>query len=91
LSDAARAQALAQLADCEASDWFWWPGEDNPGESVSAFEALFRRKLGNLYRILGQPQCLQAQVPRGTSVSIPRRKPRASLIDVTCTSAIRPR
>ena len=51
----ARAQALAQLADCEASDWFWWPGEDNPGASVSAFEALFRRKLANLYRLLGQP------------------------------------
>jgi len=56
LGDGARAQALAQLADCEASDWFWWPGEDNPGESVSAFEALFRRKLGNLYRLLGQPE-----------------------------------
>ncbi len=50
-----RARALAQLADCEASDWFWWPGEDNPGPSVAAFEALFRAKLSNLYRLLGEP------------------------------------
>ncbi len=50
-----KARALAQLADCEASDWFWWPGDDNPGESVAAFEALFRGKLANLYRLLGEP------------------------------------
>ena len=56
LDEATRTRAVAQLADCEASDWFWWPGEDNPGESVSAFEALFRRKLANLYRILGVPE-----------------------------------
>jgi alpha-amylase/alpha-mannosidase (GH57 family) len=55
LGEAPRARALAQLADCEASDWFWWPGEDNPGESVSAFEALFRSKLANLYRLLELP------------------------------------
>jgi alpha-amylase/alpha-mannosidase (GH57 family) len=55
LGEAARAHALAQLADCEASDWFWWPGEDNPGESVSAFESLFRSKLANLYRLLELP------------------------------------
>ncbi len=55
LGEAAGARALAQLADCEASDWFWWPGEDNPGESVSAFEALFRSKLVHLYRLLEQP------------------------------------
>jgi alpha-amylase/alpha-mannosidase (GH57 family) len=43
------------LADCEASDWFWWPGDDNPGESVGAFESLFRLKLSNLYRFLELP------------------------------------
>ncbi|HYA65286.1 MAG TPA: glycoside hydrolase family 57 protein [Burkholderiaceae bacterium] len=55
LDEAVRAHALAQLADCEASDWFWWPGEDNPSESVSAFETLFRNKLANLYRLLQLP------------------------------------
>ena len=55
LDAATQARALAQLADCEASDWFWWPGEDNPGESVSAFESLFRSKLAHLYRLLELP------------------------------------
>jgi len=52
--DAARAaEATRQLRDCEASDWFWWPGDYNPGSSVSAFETLFRSKLANLYRLVG--------------------------------------
>jgi len=55
LDETSRAHALAQLADCEASDWFWWPGEDNPSESVLAFEALFRNKLAHLYRLLQLP------------------------------------
>jgi len=63
LGEAALARATAQLADCEASDWFWWPGEDNPGESVSAFEKLFRSKLANLYRLL------ELTVPESLSVA----------------------
>jgi alpha-amylase/alpha-mannosidase (GH57 family) len=55
LDEVQRAAALAQLADCEASDWFWWPGDDNPSDSVSAFESLFRFKLANLYRFLRSP------------------------------------
>ena len=55
LDETSRAHALAQLADCEASDWFWWPGEDNPSESVLVFEALFRNKLAHLYRLLQLP------------------------------------
>jgi alpha-amylase/alpha-mannosidase (GH57 family) len=50
-----KARAQAQLADCEASDWFWWPGDENPGESVSSFESLFRYKLTHLYRLLQSP------------------------------------
>jgi alpha-amylase/alpha-mannosidase (GH57 family) len=55
LDDHQRSQALAQLADCEASDWFWWPGDENPSASVLAFESLFRSKLANLYRFLHSP------------------------------------
>ena len=55
LDESARAKAQFQLADCEASDWFWWPGDYNPSESVSAFEMLFRNKLANLYRLLQLP------------------------------------
>ncbi len=45
--------AQRQLAICEGSDWFWWFGDDNPGESVSDFERLFRLHLNNLYGLIG--------------------------------------
>lgn len=43
-----------QLAVCEGSDWFWWPGEYNPEASVSQFEHLFRVQLAGLYHMLGE-------------------------------------
>ena len=55
LGEAQKAAAFGQLADCEASDWFWWPGAYNPGQAVAAFETLFRSKLAHLYRLLGLP------------------------------------
>jgi len=63
LSAEQQAAALRQLADCEGSDWFWWPGDYNPDETVSAFERLFRAKLANLYRILGLPAPPRLSVP----------------------------
>lgn len=47
-------QAEAHLKSCESSDWFWWFGDYNPGDSVRAFDALYRDKLRGLYRILRQ-------------------------------------
>jgi alpha-amylase/alpha-mannosidase (GH57 family) len=44
-----------QLALCESSDWFWWFGDYNPPEAVRQFDELYRRQLGNLYRLLGRP------------------------------------
>jgi alpha-amylase/alpha-mannosidase (GH57 family) len=44
-----------QLAVCEGSDWFWWPGEYNPEEAVSQFEHMFRTQLAGLYHLLGEP------------------------------------
>jgi alpha-amylase/alpha-mannosidase (GH57 family) len=49
------AAAQHALAVCEGSDWFWWPGADNPGGPVSDFDALFRAHLAELYRQLGEP------------------------------------
>ncbi len=43
-----------QLAVCEGSDWFWWFGDYNPGNTVSDFERLFRRQLTQLYKMLGE-------------------------------------
>ena len=50
-----RVAAQQQLALCESSDWFWWFGDYNPAEAVQQFDELYRRQLGNLYRLLGRP------------------------------------
>jgi alpha-amylase/alpha-mannosidase (GH57 family) len=55
LDQDAAAQAEAQLKSCESSDWFWWFGDYNPGDSVKAFDRLYRVKLQGLYRLLGEP------------------------------------
>jgi alpha-amylase/alpha-mannosidase (GH57 family) len=58
---------LRQLAICEGSDWFWWFGDYNSGDSVSDFERLFRLHLSNLYQMLGEevPQVLSEVVSQG--------------------------
>ncbi len=50
-----RAAAELQLAYCEGSDWFWWFGDYNPGDTVSDFERLFRSQLSHLYAMIGEP------------------------------------
>ncbi|MFW2440370.1 MAG: glycoside hydrolase [Arenicellales bacterium] len=44
--------AEMQLATCESSDWFWWFGEYNSAESVTAFDEQYRLHLSNLYQLL---------------------------------------
>jgi len=53
--------ATEQLADCEGSDWFWWFGDYNSALSVASFDALFRRNLSNLYRLLQLPAPYELQ------------------------------
>lgn len=55
LSQAQCAAALRQLAVCEASDWFWWPGPHNPEHTVATFDRLYRENLTSLYRLLDLP------------------------------------
>ena len=63
-----KANAEAQLAICEGSDWFWWFGDYNPAESVSDFESLYRNHLANLYRFLGReiPEELTLSLSHGS-------------------------
>jgi alpha-amylase/alpha-mannosidase (GH57 family) len=63
LNDPETALATRQLADCEASDWCWWFGDYNPAESVMAFDALYRRKLAHLYRLLKLPAPGELDLP----------------------------
>lgn len=51
-----RDELQRQLAICEGSDWFWWFGDYNPGETVRDFERLFRRQLAYLYHLMGEPE-----------------------------------
>jgi len=68
LTDAARAAAGRQLANCEGSDWFWWMGDYNPAHAVAAFDRLYRANLAHLYRLLELPvpAALTEPISRGT-------------------------
>ncbi len=68
LSEAERVVVDKQLASCEASDWFWWPGDYNPSASVTSFDELYRRNLANLYVLLKQnvPEILSHPLSEGS-------------------------
>ncbi|MCB5187552.1 glycoside hydrolase [Methylobacillus caricis] len=71
LSKKEQAACAHQLAICEGSDWFWWFGDYNSSLSVSSFDRLYRRNLGNLYRLLKLPvpPALSAAISTGSSDS----------------------
>ncbi|MDZ7828632.1 MAG: glycoside hydrolase family 57 protein [Halofilum sp. (in: g-proteobacteria)] len=46
-------EAERRLMICEASDWFWWPGEYNPADAVASFDRLFRHQLAALCDAVG--------------------------------------
>ncbi len=47
--------ALQEMLVAEGSDWFWWYGDDHQTENAAEFDALFRNRIKNVYRLLGQP------------------------------------
>lgn len=50
--DGPLARAMTAMANAESSDWFWWYGDDNPTDFGREFDALFRRHLANVARLL---------------------------------------
>lgn len=52
LQDKQRHLVERQLAICEGSDWFWWFGDYNPGETVAQFDRLYRHQLAYLYELM---------------------------------------
>ncbi|MDP2827372.1 MAG: glycoside hydrolase family 57 protein [Sulfuricellaceae bacterium] len=58
-----RIKAERQLAACEGSDWFWWFGDYNPGDSVRSFDNLYRENLADLYRHLLLVPPVELDVP----------------------------
>jgi alpha-amylase/alpha-mannosidase (GH57 family) len=51
----APAAAKAALFAAEASDWFWWFGDDHTSAHDAVFDELFRRHLAAAYRAAGRP------------------------------------
>ncbi|HPQ71444.1 MAG TPA: glycoside hydrolase family 57 protein [bacterium] len=45
--------AEEQLFQAEGSDWFWWYDDDFNSENDAEFDNLFRGKLKNVFRLLG--------------------------------------
>ncbi len=50
---AGAAAALEQIYAAEASDWFWWYGDDHPSTHRETFDRLFRSRLIAAYREIG--------------------------------------
>lgn len=49
-----RARLERQLAVCEGSDWFWWPGDENLAQYVARFDRLYRAQLTGLYHLMDE-------------------------------------
>ncbi len=68
--------AFREMMIAEGSDWFWWFGDDHPTDNAAEFDALFRDRLKNVYRLLGEktPQNLDQPVKK-TKPKIQYRNP----------------
>ena len=68
------AVAKAALFAAEASDWFWWFGDDHSSAHDAVFDALFRGHLVTACRALGR----EAPADSSTRSSAAPRRPRSS-------------
>ena len=62
-ADPTAALILTSLYAAEGSDWFWWYGDDHFSPHADRFDALFRRHLMNVYRLLGEEIPLELYEP----------------------------
>jgi alpha-amylase/alpha-mannosidase (GH57 family) len=49
-------EAHEELLVAEGSDWMWWFGSDFTSDDDAVFDALFRRHIGNVFRLIGLPE-----------------------------------
>jgi alpha-amylase/alpha-mannosidase (GH57 family) len=62
------AAAREHLLAAEASDWYWWYGEDFVTDSAAEFDALFRGHVQAVFRSLGLPVPERALQPIAAGV-----------------------
>jgi alpha-amylase/alpha-mannosidase (GH57 family) len=65
------AVAKAALFAAEASDWFWWFGDDHSSAHDAVFDALFRGHLVTAYRALGREAPAELEHPIERRVAAP--------------------
>jgi len=65
VTDETLEKARDQLLAAEASDWFWWYGEDFVTDTKSDFDRLFRSRIQAVFRILGRSTPPAAFTPIG--------------------------
>ncbi len=75
------AAARASLYAAEASDWFWWYGDDHPTAHAADFDRLFRGHVSRVYAELGldPPARLRSSLrdeARGAAAPVPYIRPR---------------
>jgi alpha-amylase/alpha-mannosidase (GH57 family) len=63
--------AMEEIYAAEASDWFWWYGDDHPSVHRTVFDLLFRSRLTRAYERLGVavPAALRASLRRDASAA----------------------
>ncbi len=64
-----RPDAEKEWLKSEASDWFWWLGEDHPSIYAREFDRIFREHLKKVYEILDliPPEFLDIPIKQGES------------------------
>jgi alpha-amylase/alpha-mannosidase (GH57 family) len=76
------------LYAAEGSDWFWWYGDDHFSPHSDRFDALFRRHLINVYRLLGleEPRELFTPIKKESPAGLVREP--AALISPTISGLV---
>jgi alpha-amylase/alpha-mannosidase (GH57 family) len=69
------------LAVCEASDWFWWLGEDNRLEDGPAFDLLYRQQLAGLYQLIATAPPMALDVPINSTGNSSHNSTSATITD----------
>jgi alpha-amylase/alpha-mannosidase (GH57 family) len=66
--------AFREMMIAEGSDWFWWFGDDHQTENAAEFDLLFRSRLKNVYRLLGQTPPSNLEEPIKKALPLTRHK-----------------